>query len=185
MAYPQFPHATYDEFRNAVNGLYIDLDGEWGAQCWDGACLIYVQNNINQFLYTAHNINPQLSSAVRTCWTNLNARERNGSGHFSIVYNKEDIKKGDIVVLDTYTTGHIAYADEDYSGQNTMNFLGENQGAGSSSTVGKAFNIESLDLSNFMGAFRLDMWNQPVPPTPTGETKKRKFPFAVAWQHWW
>ena len=44
MAKYNVPHATYDEFRDAVNGGFYDLDGLYGAQCWDGVELLYTQN---------------------------------------------------------------------------------------------------------------------------------------------
>lgn len=183
MPYPQVPHATYDEFRNHVNLGYYDLDGQYGAQCWDGACLIYVQNDINQYLYTGITFGGH--GYAKECWTYQQARELNGSGHFSLIYNKEDIKKGDIIVFDSTSysvTGHIAYANEDYNGTNTISCLGENQGAGSNPTTGKAFSINDLNLGTFLGAFRLDMWNQPTPPTTSQE--KRHFPWPVAWHNW-
>lgn len=177
MAYPQYPHNSYDEFRNAVNGLFIDLDGLYGAQCWDGACLIYVQNDINQYLYTGITFGGQ--GYAKECWTYPEARALNGSGHFSLVYNKEDIKKGDIIVFDSTSysvTGHIAYANEDYNGTNTISCLGENQGAGSNPTTGKAFSINNLNLGTFLGAFRLDMW---IRPSPTPTRKRGKFPWVL------
>lgn len=186
MPYPQVPHASYDEFCNHVNLNYYDLDGQYGAQCWDGACLIYVQNDINQYLYTGITFGG--SGYAKECWTYSQARELNGSGHFSLVYNQEDIKKGDIIVFNTYsgwygTTGHIAYANEDYNGTDYMYCLGENQGPGSNPTTGKAFSINRLYLgSAFLGAFRLDMWNQPTPPTTSQE--KKHFPWPVAWHNW-
>lgn len=188
MAYPQYPHATYDEFRNAVNGVWIDLDGEYGAQCWDGACLIYVQDDINQYLYTGKNFGGQ--GYAKECWTNTTARNINASGHFIAISDKTAIKKGDIIVFNTYsgwygTSGHIGYANEDYNGTDLISLLSENFGSGSNPTTGKAFNIMDAYLgSAFLGAFRLDMWNEPIPPTPT-EEKERHFPYPIAWHHWW
>lgn len=188
MAYPQVPHATYDEFRNRVNLNYYDLDGSFGAQCWDGACLIYVQDDINQYLYTGANFGGQ--GLAKECWTYTQARNLNGSGHFSLVYNKEDIKKGDIIVFNTYSgwygnAGHIGYANEDYNGTDLISLLSENFGPGSNPTTGKAFNIMNAYLGTaFLGAFRLDMWNSPTPPTPTSTDSKKKFPWSVAWNNW-
>ena len=190
MAYPQYPHSTYDIFRNAVNGQFVDLDGQYGAQCWDGACLIYVQDDVGQYLYTAHNVG-QGEGTAKSCWINVDARNRNASGHFSPIYNKTEIKKGDIIVFNTYSgwygsAGHIGYADEDYNGTDYINVLGENQGTGSNPTTGKAFSINRLYLgSAFLGAFRYDAWNQPTPPPPTPTHRKRHFPYPIAWNNWW
>ena len=189
MAYPQVPHATYDEFRNAVNGQYYDLDGQYGAQCYDGALLLYVQNDINQFLYTAHNVDPSLAGTAKSCWSYEPARNLNASGHFSPVYDKTQIKKGDILVFDTRAgwygaSGHIGYADEDYNGTDYLNILSENYGAGSNPTTGKAFNIARAYLSPFLGAFRYDGWQSPIPPQPTATKKRKKFPWVTAWNFW-
>lgn len=190
MAYPQYPHATFDEFKNAVDGQFVDIDGLYGAQCWDGACLIYVQNDINQYLYTGINFGGL--GYAKECWTYQQARLLNGGGHFSLVYDKEDIKKGDIIVFDTLqgwygTAGHIGYACEDYNGTDTISLLSENFGQGSNPVTGKAFNILNAYLGGgaFLGAFRLDMWNQPTPPPPVVTKKQRDFPWAIAWNRWW
>lgn len=190
MAIPQVAHATYDEFRNAVNGGWYDLDGLYGAQCWDGVDLLYQQNDVGQYLYTAQNVG-QGDGTAKSCWINETCRQRNGSGHFSIVNNKTQIKKGDAIVFNTYSgwygsAGHIGFADEDYNGTEYINILSQNFGAGSNPVTGKAFNIERAYLGTaFLGAFRYDAWHQPVPPTPTAETKKKKFPYPVALKYWW
>lgn len=189
MAYPQYPHATFDEFKNAVNGQFVDLDGAFGAQCWDGACLIYVQDNVGQYLYTGANFGGL--GLAKECWTYIQARNLNASGHFSAVYNKADIKKGDIIVFNTYggwygNAGHIGYACSDYNGTDYIDILSENFGQGSNPTTGKAFNILQAYLgSAFLGAFRYDAWQEtPPPPPPTPTSSKRHFPFAVAWRYW-
>lgn len=193
---PAVAHQTYEAFRNAVLNRYFDLDGYYGAQCWDGVQLLYTQSDINQNLITQHNLNPSLKGYVKTCWINTTCRQTNGSGHFIQIANKTDIKRGDIIVFDTLAgwygvTGHIAFADENYrtSGQtNKINLLGQNQGVGSNPYTGKAFNIwEGMLDGAFLGAFRYTEWEGDTPsptPTPTGVSKKHKFPWAVAWAHW-
>lgn len=191
MAYPQFPHATYNQWRNAVNGQFVDIDGQFGAQCWDGVCALYVQNGIGQYLYTAYNVG-QGDGTAKSCWLNDTARGLNGSGHFRIITDQTSIKKGDIIVFNTYSgwygsSGHIGFADEDYNGTNYINILSENYGQGSNPTTGKAFNIAKAYLGEaFLGVFRYDGWNQPSPPPPPQQDeKKKKFPFPIAWKYWW
>ena len=189
MAIPVVPHSTYDEFRNAVNGRGYDLDGFAGYQCWDGVDLIYQQSDVGQYLYTARNVG-QGEGTAKSCWLNDTARGLNGSGHFSIITDKTKIKKGDIIVFNTYqgwygSAGHIGFADEDYNGTEYINILSQNFGAGSNPDTGKPFNIaQALLGSAFLGVFRYDGWQQPVPPTPT-VTKKKHFPYPVAWRYWW
>ena len=189
MAIPSVPHSSYDEFRNAVNGRGFDLDGMFGYQCWDGVDLLYQQSDVGQYLYTANNVG-QGEGTAKSCWLNDTARGLNGSGHFSIITDKTKIKKGDIIVFNTYqgwygSAGHIGFADEDYNGTEYINILSQNFGAGSNPDTGKPFNIaQALLGSAFLGVFRYDGWQQPVPPTPTQE-KKKHFPYPVAWKYWW
>ena len=188
MAIPSVPHSTYDKFRNAVNGRGFDLDGYFGYQCWDGVDLLYQQSDVGQYLYTAHNVG-QGEGTAKSCWLNDTARGLNGSGHFSIITDKTQIKKGDIIVFNTYqgwygSAGHIGFADEDYNGTEYINILSQNFGAGSNPDTGKPFNIaQALLGSAFLGVFRYDGW-QETPPTPT-ETKKKHFPYPIAWKYWW
>ena len=189
MSAPSVPHSTYDAFRNAVNGNGYDMDGSYGYQCWDGVDLLYEQSDVGQYLYTAYNVGGG-DPYAKTCWSNINARNRNGSGHFSMVYNASEIKKGDILVFNTYsgwygTAGHIGFADEDYNGTEYINILSQNFGPGSNPTTGLPFNIRQAFLgSAFLGAFRYDKWATPTPPPPTPTAKKSKFPFPIAWNHW-
>ena len=81
------PHATYDEFRNAVLGNGYDMDGSYGPQCWDGADLIWYQYGLT--LYTG----PQ-GYAVE-CWTV--SRSRNAVYPFTDIYTgPQGIRRGDI-----------------------------------------------------------------------------------------
>lgn len=187
------PHATYAEFRAAVLGNGYDLDGYYGYQCWDGVQLLYQQPDIGQNLLTSRAFIPTDPGYAKTCWTYLPARNANASGHFFAVYNVNEIKRGDIIVFDTLatwygTTGHIAFADEDYNGTDRIDLLGQNQGAGSNPTTGKPFNIWRGMLGPaFLGIFRYDVWDStpPTPPTPTTtKWKKEKFPWPVAWNNW-
>lgn len=191
MAIPSVPHATYQEFRNAVNGHGYDVDGQYGYQCWDGVDLLYEQSDVNQYLYTAANIG-QGSATAKSCWINTTCRSRNGSGHFYIVYDVTEIKRGDIIVFNTYSgwygsAGHIGFADEDYNGTQYINILSQNFGSGSNPTTGKPFNVMRAYLGTaFLGVFRYEPWDTPTPPPPPpATTKKHKFPWPVAWENWY
>ena len=177
------PHSTYTEFKNAVNGRGFDMDGHYGYQCWDGVELLYQQPDIGQHLYTAFNFDTSLSSGVKTCWLYAPARAINGSGHFSEVTNVQDIKQGDIIVLNQYSgwygsTGHIGFADEDYNGTDYINILGQNQGAGDPQ-YGSPFNVMRSYLgAAFLGVFRYDGWAS-TPPTPPIPAKRSNFPWVL------
>lgn len=176
------PYSTYDIFRDAVNGNWYDWDGFYGAQCWDGVQLLYGQ--VGQILYTGPN------SRASECWTVASSRIRNGSGHFSIVEGKTNIKKGDVIVFNrntgwTHSAGHIGFANEDYNGTNTISLLSQNY-ENPSAVNGSPFSIDDVDLTPFLGIFRFDEWQgtPPTPPTPTEEKRKKEFPWPVAWSHW-
>ena len=183
MAKYNVPHATYDEFRDTVNGHGYDMDNLYGYQCWDGVELLYTQNDIGQHLITGN-------GTAKGCWLNANARAINASGHFSQVISKTDIKKGDIIVFNTYSgwygnTGHIGYANEDYNGTEYISLLSQNFGSGSNPQTGKPFNIMNAYLGTaFLGAFRYDRWQNQPTPTPTTEWSEEDFPWPIAWEHW-
>lgn len=190
MAKYNVPHATYDEFKAAVNGHGYDLDGLYGYQCWDGVQLLYTQSDIGQNLITGN-------GTAKGCWLNSNARAINASGHFSQFTNKANIKKGDILVFNTYpnwygNNGHIGFANEDYNGTQYISLLSQNFGSGSNPRTGKPFNIMNAYLGTaFLGAFRYDRWQSPTPPPPppptpipTTEWPKEDFPWPIAWEQW-
>lgn len=186
MAIPNVPHATYDEFRAATIGNAYDLDGTpitQPYQCWDFVDLLYQQSDVGQYLYTDANVGGT-NSGVKTCWTNTEARRRNGSGHFSAISDVTQIKRGDIIVFNQYgswygSTGHIGFAEEDYNGTQyiqllSQNFYGHHYVVSESAYLGQAF----------LGIFRYDAWVSPPPPPPVQE-REHKFPWAVALEHWY
>jgi hypothetical protein len=181
MSAPYVPHATYDEFRNAVNGHGYDLDGFAGYQCWDGVDLLYEQTDIGQYLYTGANFGGR--GYAKECWTYIQARALNGSGHFTAFTGAVNIKKGDILVFNTYsgwygTAGHIGFANEDYNGTDYISLLSQNFGSGANPTTGKPFNIMNAYLGTaFLGGFRYDGWGTTPPTPPT--TSEHRFPWVL------
>lgn len=184
MSVATVPHATYQEFRDTVIGHGYDCDGLNGYQCWDGVDLLYEQSDIGRILSTNN------TGLAKNCWLNATAKALNGASPFEIVNGKTNIKRGDIIVFNTYTgwygtTGHIAFADEDYNGTEYINILGQNQGEGSNPYTGKPFNIWNAYLGTaFLGIFRYTVWNQPTPPPTPDDKKKHKYPFVIAKHRW-
>lgn len=170
--------SSYEAFRSATLGNGYDVDGSYGDQCWDFAALFY---------YNAFNVRgyPLTGNGnAYGCWT-INA-DANTLDGLTQVTNISDIKRGDLIVLNygRYswdTTGHIAFADEDYDGT-TMTLLGQNQ-----VTADNPFKVEgypvtatSQSISAFLGGWRYDKWSGGTPtPTPTSAKKKHHFPWAV------
>lgn len=149
------PINSYDDFRNTVNGRAFDIDGAYGAQCWDGAALLWQQ--LGRSLSTGG------TGAAKGTWSVAAARAANAGNDFDLITNFAALKRGDVIVFGYGQYGHIAFVDQ----VNPLRILGQNQtGTGN----GAPFNIIGATSSGFIGAFRFKRWNvtPPAPkPTPT------------------
>lgn len=108
-------------------------------------------------------------------WTQ--SRAQNAGTSFELITSAIELKRGDVVVLGLSpisATGHIAFCDEDYSGD-LMPLLGQNQ-VNPSLTTGHIPTVTTLSISAFLGAFRYKAWN-PTPPQPT--RRSSKFPWVL------
>lgn len=162
--------STYDTFKRSVEGQGWDLDGYYGAQCWDGCDMVYAY--LGRRLATARYFDENADGYVYTCWTWEQCRNLNGSAPFSLVTNKADLKKGDIIIWSSaigFVAGHCGYANEDYNGTNEISTLSQNY-HNSNLNTGSAFSIDSISLSAFLGAFRWSAWNGTKPPDPPEPT---------------
>ena len=156
--------SSYNGFRadalaRASQGLGYDVDGYWGYQCWDLAAELW--QNIG---YGAGYPITGPNHYARECWTN--SRDINKGSDFDLIYNIEDLKRGDVIVIDASSissTGHIAICDEDYNGTTHMNLLGQNQ-VNPSASVGHIPTVTNLNISAFLGAFRYHGWRHYVTP---------------------
>lgn len=154
--YYSVPINSYDAFRNSVVGKGFDIDGAYGNQCWDGACLLWQQ--IGRTLQTGN-------GCAYGCWTLK--RVENAGSQFELITNKADVKRGDVVVFQGGQYGHIGFADENYLGGTYIKLLGQNQGGPNGN-----FNVINMSMAGFIGAFRFKGWiaspsnPQPVPTTP-------------------
>lgn len=156
--------SSYDSFRNTVLGNGYNMDGAYGCQCWDlGAELWY---NVGSYSYPYLLTGP--NGYAYECWTV--SRVENAQDNFELIYDKTQIKRGDMIILGPTTAnppGHNGFADEDYNGTDYIAVVGQNQG-GSPSTPGggTVTTLNTLGLDQFLGAFRYKAW-QETPPTPT------------------
>lgn len=170
--YIQVPHGSYDQWRAATISNSYDVDyypRSQPFQCWDYCALLYFQ--YGRSLITR----PGGNGTAADCW-NV-SRQANSKSPFISLTGKENIKRGDILVWNSNaysSTGHIAFADEDYNGTNKLNCLGQNQG----STNVK---ITELNLTNFLGIFRNTAWDSGPTPPPPGVSKVKKFPWVLTW----
>lgn len=167
--------SSYDAFRNEVLGNGYNVDYVYGNQCVDMAKLL---------AYNAGRTSPYWKSQpdgyAYEGWTNQASREYNAADYFTLVYNKADVRRGDLVVLDhgRYTgdtTGHIAFADSDWNAATTYAYLlGQNQ-VNPDPDVGHPNTVTNMSVAKFLGAFRFTAWQQPT-PTPR---RHGKFPWVL------
>lgn len=165
--YVALPTDTYAVWKNAVAGNGYNADGYYGCQCWDLCAEFWYNVGFPQG-YPRTGPNQYASE----CWTV--SRTANAGDKFDLIYNKEDLKQGDVIVWNgtsSFPTGHIGFADEDYNGTNSIAVLGQNQGSGGTPTPvvdpegGTTANVKTLSLDNFAGAFRYKGWETPPPIT--------------------
>lgn len=152
---------SYDQFRAQVIGKGFNLDDAYGAQCWDGASLLWQQ--LGRTLQTGN-------GCAYGCWTLK--RTENAGSNFELITNKANVKRGDVVVFQGGQYGHIGFADENYQGGTYIKLLGQNQGGAAYPGGGSAFNVINMSMAGFLGAFRFKGWvasqnnPQPQPTTP-------------------
>lgn len=164
---------SYDDFKNEVLGNWYDVDGVFGAQCVDAAKLL---------AGNAGRPSPYWKSDpdgyAEEGWTVLSNREYNAGDLFDLVYNRADVRRGDLIVIGESVisyTGHVAFADTDWNGSTySANLLGQNQ-VNPNYTTGHEFTVTTLNVTNFLGAFRFRAWQQPTPPS----IHKTKFPWFL------
>lgn len=178
--------SSYDGFRaDALNragqGLGYDVDNWLGYQCWDLCAELWM--NLPEFANSGLWPHTGPNFTAEECWTV--SRDANAGNSFDLIYNFNEVKRGDIIVIGASpvsNVGHIAFADQDYSGYSYMDLLGQNQ-VNPSAVYGHIPTVTWLGVgAYFLGAFRLKSWNPQPEPEETVEEKK--FPWPVAWQHW-
>ena len=182
MALVEVDISSYDAFRSDTIGNGYDIDGYYGYQCWDYCALMW--GNIGRYghagtQYAYPYLQTGTGGYAYECWTQ--SRYQNAGTQFDLIELLSLVKKGDIVVLDKgrYTgdiAGHIAFADEDYSGGNTLRLVGQNQ-ENASAEYGHVVTADVMDVTKFLGAFRYKNWLPPTPPHYA--TRKNKFPFVL------
>lgn len=155
---------TPNSFRSEVINHGYDMDGYFGAQCWDGGDLFW-EKQVGRRLITK----PGGNGGARDCWEV--SKKYNAGTEFDLITKKEDLLPGDWLIFGGTQWGHIAMAVAKSSG-NTCRVLGQNQGGaryavksndGSGNMVagqGSCFNEITISLTNFLGAFRLKAFHQ-------------------------
>lgn len=171
-AYPKLDVSSPQAFANATLGQCIDVDGHYGAQCWDSISAFFY-NYAGRILNTC-GTGAAKGTIADGCW------QKNAGNEFVMIWNPREIQAGDIAVYSTGQWGHIGMAMGGYN-NGYFTLLGQNQGGRACPGGGAAGNIINLSTRDFIGAFRPKAYIKPEPkptPTPTpdpaGETYKVK-----------
>lgn len=132
-------------------GTFVDMDGWWGAQCWDYADAFWV-SQVNRTLLTGTH------KSASDIWRQ--SRVANAGTEFNTFSTKASIKRGDWIVMSgsADTIGHIALAAEDYNGTNSLLCYGQNQGGTPVPKGGAAISLNSISIADFVGGFRYAGW---------------------------
>lgn len=114
-------------------------------------------------------------------WTVLSNREYNAADYFTLIYNKADVRTGDMVILRNTSSnpyGHIGFANSDWTADTTTaELLGQNQ-VNPNPDTGHVTTLTNVDVTSFLGAFRFNRW-QPLPPPPVEEKRQSRLPLIL------
>lgn len=144
---------SWQAFRSTVINRGYDVDGYYGAQCWDGAALFWL-NSVGRSFSSGG------TGAARGGWEA--ARAVNAGSEFDLIADRNAIQPGDWLVFGGSQWGHVGMAVSGNLG-GYVRLLGQNQtGTGN----GAPFNEINMNLGNFLGAFRLKRWHNSPAPSP-------------------
>lgn len=160
-----YDFTTFDSFIQSTNGRTI---GE--GECWDYINLIW--NHLGSKYWTYPPSDPSATNhGVKWGVLNSEALAANQITGLTFISDKTQLKRGDIVITTTGTYGHGGFINSDYNGDYLYQFYSQNY------NYRESVALDTYSLTDFAGAFRVDDWNQPIPPTPN--IKKTKFPWVL------
>ena len=155
---PTLDISSPQAFANDTLGKCIDIDGYYGAQCWDSMAAFFI-NYTGHTLYTC-GTGAAKGTIADGCW------QKNAGDEFTMIWNPTEIQAGDIAVYSTGEWGHIGMAMGEYN-NGYFTLLGQNQGGSACPNGGAAGNIINLSTRDFIGAFRPNIYIKPAPaPEP-------------------
>lgn len=154
-------------FANETLGVCIDVDGFFGAQCWDSMAAFFI-NYTGHTLYTC-GTGAAKGTIADGCW------QLNAGDEFTMIWDATAVQPGDIAVYSSGTWGHIGMA-MGYYNNGYFTLLGQNQGGAPCEGGGAAGNIINLSTRDFIGAFRPNIYIKPEPepepePQPTNKVE--------------
>ena len=170
--YVTLPVTSYDAWKAAVNGNGYNADGSYGDQCWDLVAEFWYSLGFPQGYPS--------TGGTGSAYGIWDARTLNAGNAFDLIYDKTQIKKGDVIVYDQFAAnpyGHVGFADQDYQGNNNINILSQNNGGTPYAQGGTFTNVANYTLAYFRGAFRLKAWEEN--PNPPYNLSNTKFPWVL------
>ena len=130
-------------------GSAIDVDGAYGAQCWDYASAFW-WGQVNRGFATG-------GDNARGTWTR--AREVNAGTEFDLIASWAALQPGDWIVWGNGQYGHVAMA-VGYPSGNTIRVWNQNGASGDAwPTGGKVVALDTCYQAGFLGAFRYRPWH--------------------------
>lgn len=134
--------ATYEQIKRETLNKSYDLDGYYGAQCWDFACYVF------EHYYNGKRIHCGATGYVQDFATQ---KKTNGILNFmNDIGLNEILQPGDVCVWGPCAAApysHVALYDSD-NGSDEVYFLGQNQNGASYVTVSR------ISISGIIGVFR-------------------------------
>ena len=161
------PTDSWQSFRNAVINQAFDVDGAYGAQCWDGGALFWL-NAVGRTLSTGG------TGAARGAWEA--ARGYNAGSEFELITDRNAIQPGDWLFFGGTQWGHVGMAVSNNLG-GYVRLLGQNQTGNGN---GAPFSEINMNLGSFLGAMRLKRWH--IAPAPAPAPQPQLSPDEVAAQ---
>lgn len=160
------PTETYQAFKDYTYGKCWNIDGSWGAQCWDLSSLHAMNYTNDKRVFSTCG-----TGAARGMW---DCRIQNAGTEYDLVEDIYKTKVGDIGVWNGGTYGHTCVIAGPVK-NGYVACLGQNQGGSACPGGGAATNIINLSINGFLGAFHPKTYVDPEPtptptPTPSGET---------------
>lgn len=158
---PTLDISSPQAFANQTLGVCLDVDGYFGAQCWDSMAAYFI-NYTGHTLYTC-GTGAAKGTIADGCW------QQNAGNEFTMIWDATQIQPGDIAVFSTGQWGHIGMA-MGYYNNGYFTLLGQNQGGTPCPGGGAAGNIINISTRDFIGAFRPNIYIKPEPqpePEPT------------------
>lgn len=153
--------STPAQFIDATLNKSYDMDGYYGPTCWDYGDFFWLQQ-VGRMLSTGN------TGCARGCWTVDSARKANAGSQFDLVTNKNNLKVGDWVILNTGPYGHVGIVSAIIQRGQTVQVQSQNQGIFTQKVTRVNFS-----LASFLGGFRYKAWSTPTEapaPAPSYKT---------------